>query len=518
MGWIAHVPGETRGERNIRWIEYYCRVPEGKDVGKRVKLRDFQRDALLKIYDNPYGTRLAIISFAKKNAKSSLCGFLILLHVAGPEAKRNSQIPSTAQSKEQAAVVFQLAAKIVRLNPELDAYINVRDTAKQLVCPALGTVYKALSADAHTAHGQSPIFAIHDELGQVQGPISELYNAIENAMGAHEDPMSIIISTQAPTDFDLLSQLIDKGLEGDDPHTVVILYVADEDLDPFSDEAIKQANPAAGDFLNMKELRKQADNARRLPAQEPLYRNYTLNQRVEASSPFVTKSVWKANGGSPSKLGPVYAGLDLSETNDLTAFVMASPVDGLLHVRPIFWLPKEGLVERSRKDHVPYDVWEKKGFIQGTPGRSIEYKYVAGVIAEAFQEYDIRKVAFDRYNMKHLRSWLVEAGLTESFIDDRFEEFGQGFVSMSPALRELESMLLNEKVRHGNHLVLEMCARNAVVETDPAGNRKLTKKKSRGRIDGMVALAMAASLASREMNQKKVYDVKWDNVFEEMEV
>ena len=275
--------GVSRGDRNIRWIETYCRIPEGKDVAKPVKLRPWQKTEIRRIYDNPAGTRTAIISFGKKNAKTTMAAFLLLLHLCGPEAVPNSQLPSTAQSREQAAVLFNLAAKIVRLSPDLDAVISIRDTMKELHCLELGTRYRALSAEESTAHGQSPIFAIHDELGQVRGPVSKLYNAIENAMGAHEAPMSIIISTQAPTDADLLSILIDDALESGDPTTVVSLYTAAMDLDPFSDEALLAANPAAGDFLNIRELRRQAENARRMPSQEALYRNYTLNQRVDAS-------------------------------------------------------------------------------------------------------------------------------------------------------------------------------------------------------------------------------------------
>lgn len=456
---------------------------------------------------------MAIISFGKKNAKTTMASFLLLLHLAGPEAIRNTQLPSTATSRDQAAVLFDLAAKIVRMSPTLEPVITIRDTVKQLYCPELGTLYRALSADASTAHGQSPIFAVHDELGQVRGPRSELFNAVENAMGAHENPMSIVISTQAPTDADLLSILIDDALAGNDPRVVVSLYTADEDLDPFSEEAIQQANPAYGDFLNAKEVMKQAKDAKRMPAQEPLYRNYTLNQRVEASSPFVTKSVWGANGGQPEGGRIAYGGLDLSETNDLTALVLVVPSGGVLHVHPTFWLPAEGLPERARKDRVPYDVWAQQGLIQTTHGRSVEYEYVAKCLADQFQQMDLRKIAFDRWNMRHLRPWLVKAGLSESFIEERFMDFGQGYVSMSPALRSLESLLLNAKLRHGNHAVLTMCAANSVVKSDEAGNRKLDKKRSRGRIDGMVALAMACAAASEDMDGKPVFaDAKGERI------
>jgi phage terminase large subunit-like protein len=502
----------TRGERNIRWIETYCRVPEGRDVGKPLKLRPWQQDNLRKIYDNPAGTRMAIISFAKKNGKTSLAACLLLLHLCGPEARRNTQLPSTAQSRDQAAVVFDLAAKMVRMSPDLEPNIVVRDTLKQLYCPDLGTLYMALSADSSTAHGKSPAFALHDELGQVRGPRSELFNAVENAMGAHESPMSVVISTQAPTDADLLSVLIDDALDGNDPRIVVSLYTADPELDAFSAETIRQANPALGDFLNEKEILDQAAKAKRMPSQEALYRNYTLNQRVEASNPFVTEAVWKSNGGAIGGWDAVYAGLDLSETSDLTALVLVSPSGGTWSVQPTFWLPADGLEDRARKDRVPYDVWQKQGHLQTPPGRSVEYEYVAKHVVSLFDTMNVRKVAFDRWNMRHLRPWLVKAGMSEATIAERFVDFGQGFASMSPALRNLESLLLAEKIRHAMHPVLTMCARNAVVKADEAGNRKLDKKRSRGRIDGMVALAMACAVASEDQSAAPVFPVDLEKI------
>lgn len=505
--------GNSRADRNIRWIEQTCRVPDGALVGQPVELRPWQKKIIRGIYDTP--TRRAIISFGRKNGKTTLAALLLLLHLVGPEARRNSELYSTAMSREQAAVTFRLAAKTVRLSPGLREHVVIRDTIKQLYCSGLGTLYSALSADASTAMGLSPVFTVHDELGQVKGPRHSLYEALETATGAQEDPLSIIISTQAPTDADLLSVLIDDAKAEGDPRTKLFLYTAEEDADPFDEGTIKQANPAFKLFQNAREIRDMAEAARRMPAREAEYRNLILNQRVEASSPFVTKSVWQASGDQPDTLGVVYGGLDLSQTGDLTALVLASPVRGMLSVKPTFWLPEEGLEERSRQDRVPYDVWASQGWLETTPGRSVEYEYVAQYIVGLFEEYDIRRIAFDRFNMKHLRPWLVQAGMSAAMINDRFEEFGQGHVSMSPALRALEGMLLNAKIRHGNHPVLTMCAANAVVKMDEAGNRKLDKKKSRGRIDGMVALAMAASMAEADMRERKVFPVSRESIVEE---
>lgn len=479
----------SRGERNIAWIEGFCRIPEGKFVGKPVKLCGFQRDVIRGIYDSP--TRRAIISFGRKNAKTTLSAFLLLLHLCGPEARANSQLYSAAQSRDQAAILFALAAKVVRMSPDLSQYVAVRDTAKQLYCAEMGTLYRALSADASTAYGLSPVFTVHDELGQVKGPRSELYEALETASAAQDEPLSIVISTQAPTDADLLSVLIDDAKTGADPKVKCWLFTAPMDMDPFGEDAIRAANPAFDVFMNKTEVMDQAATARRMPSREAQYRNLILNQRVEARSPFIARAVWLENGGEPDELeGGVYGGLDLSSVSDLTALVL---VDESGNVAPTFWLPREGLEDKSRGDRVPYDVWAGEGLLLTTPGRAIEYEFIAEHLRMVFDRHDVQAIAFDRYNMRFLKPWLERAGFTEDELA-RFVEFGQGFVSMSPALRELEARLLAKKLRHGNHPVLTMCAANAVTQSDPAGNRKFTKAKATGRIDGMVALAMAVGV------------------------
>lgn len=499
----------TRGQRNCAWIEEFCRIPEGRDVGKPVRLRAWQKKEICRIYDNPSGTRRAIISFGRKNAKTTLAAFLLLLHTCGPEAVENSQLNSAAQSKDQASILFKLAAKVVRMSPDLNAVVVIRDTVKELACPEIGTLYKALSAEASTAYGLSPVFICHDELGQVRGPRSELYDALETAVGAHEAPLSVIISTQAPTDGDLLSILIDDALQDNDPRVVLSLYTADPAADPFDEETIKQANPAYGDFLNAKSVKEMAEDARRMPSRESEYRNLVLNQRVDRNSPFVSRTVWERNGGEVRdwKDAPVYAGLDLSSTSDLTGFVPMAWIEDAWEVKPTFWLPHEGLAEKSRADRVPYDLWHEQGHLQTTPGRAIEYEWVAHWLYDFASSHNVQKIAFDRWGMKHLRPWLVKAGFAEDEIDRLFEEFGQGFQSMSPALRDLESALLSEKIRHGNHPVLSMCAANAVVQMDPAGGRKFTKAKASGRIDGMVALAQAFGVAPLEQPKAKEYQI-----------
>lgn len=475
-----------------------CRIPDGKYVGKKVKLTRAQKKWIKQIYDTP--TRTFILSMARKNAKTATSAFLLLLHLCGPEARPNSQLYSAAQSREQASILFGYASKIVRMSPDLGEYVQVKDSAKTLVCPELGTLYRALSAEASTAYGLSPVFSVHDELGQVKGPRSQLYEAIETASAAHEEPLSIIISTQAPTDSDLLSLLIDDALTGADQRIKVALHTAPLDIDPFSDKAIRAANPHFDVFMNQGEVRKQATDAKRLPSMEAGYRNLILNQRVEARSPFINRTIWAENGAPPRDLEgeEVWGGLDLSSVSDLTALVLVGK-DG--SVNSTFWLPAEGIEEKSRADRVPYDLWAKDGYLNLTPGRAIEYEYIAEHLRGVFDSHKVQAIAFDRYNIRFLRPWLEKAGFTPEELE-KFVEFGQGFASMSPALRELEAKLLGKKLKHGNHPVLTMCAAHAVAVDGPtAGTRKFGKSTESRRIDGMVSLAQAIGVMPQDQTE-----------------
>jgi phage terminase large subunit-like protein len=487
-------PGLSRAERNIRWIETHCKIPEGKLVSRPVKLTAEQKKWMREIYDSP--TRLFILSMGRKNAKTTFSAFLLLLHLCGPEHKLNSQLYSAAQSREQASILFGLAAKMVRMSPDLNPVVIVRDTAKQLACPELGTLYRALSADASTAYGLSPAFVVHDELGQVKGPRSELYDALETAAGAQEDPISIVISTQAPTDADLLSMLIDDAKTLADPRTKLVLYTSDPVSDPFDESTIRQANPHYDVFMNRVEVKRQAEEARRMPARESSFRNLVLNQRVSQHSPFIPRAVWEACSGEPDDMAffdsPVWIGLDLSARNDLTALaIVARGEDNVWNMRMEFFAPLIGLGDRAHRDRAPYDVWASNGILTATPGASVDYSIVAERLVSLCDDYQVDGIAFDRWRIDVLKAELARLGAELPLI-----EFGQGFKDMSPALDALESELLNGRLRHGNNPILTWCAANAIVVRDPAHNRKLDKSKSTGRIDGMVALAMAIGRAS----------------------
>lgn len=510
----------TRGQRVVAFIEKHCVVPEGDLLGQPMRLEPFQIDFVLDTYDNPHGTHTAVLSIGRKNGKTGLIAGILLAHIAGPEAIENSQIVSGALAKDQAALVFKLARKMVEWpDCALGPRVRVFPSNKSLLGLSKNVEYMALSAEAKTKHGLSPILVIFDEMGQVRGPTNDFVTALFTAQGAYDKAMKIIISTQAPTDLDMLSQIIDAQARDPDPQVVVHVHTTPmertlldgtvEELPINDEQAWLLSNPALGVFRSLNDMRKLCKDASKQPSFEPEFRNLNLNQRVEALAPFVSRSTWKANGQVPPAVAGrrrVYGGLDLSSVSDLTAAVLVDEDDGA--VIPYFWLPEHGLRERAEKDKVPYDVWHKEGFLFTTPGKAIQYRDVAQYLRQIFDEFDVQLFGFDRYLMKFLVEWLKKEDektgepLFSQTELDKFVEFGQGTASMTPALRDLEVKLLNDQLKHGNHPVLTMCAANAKVVGD-SGARKFDKHKSRGRIDGMVALAIAVGVMPQQVDEEE---------------
>ncbi|MBW6531917.1 terminase large subunit [Sphingomonas sp. RRHST34] len=487
----------TRGERVIAFIHRYCLVPEGKLVGKPMRLEQFQQRFILEVYDNPAGTTEGILSIARKNGKSGLIAAILLAHIAGPEARLNSQIVSGARSREQAALVFNLAAKMVAMSPDLSKLIRIVPSGKRLIGLALNVEYKALAAEGSTSHGLSPVLAILDELGQVRGDHDDFVEAIETASGAYDDALRLIISTQAPTDADMLSVKIDDARRSGDPKIICHVYEAPAGADVLDPAGHRAANPALGTFRSEAELLAAAEKASRMPSAENGFRNLYLNQRVNRFSPFIAPGVWLDCAGPVSdeafEKGRVFGGLDLAETTDLCAFVLVASWEAKWHVKAWFWKPGQTVDDHGKRDRVPYRRWVDEGLIETTPGVAVDYEFVATKIGEITSGMDVARIGFDRYRFKTLEAQLQKLGVVLPF-----EPFGQGHVSMAPAMDSTEIAFLNGQVAHGGHPVMTMCAANAVVEKNAAGDRKLNKAKSTGRIDGMVALVMAMGVASAE--------------------
>lgn len=498
--------GLNRAERVIAFLEDLP-ITQGKLAGTKLKVRPWQREFIEAVYreddEGNRPVRTAILSMARKNGKTQLVAGLALCHLAGPEAEPRGEVYAAANDRFQAGKTFAEMVAIINDHPELADRLNIirfRKEIEVLEGDGKGSIFAALSSDAATKLGLSPSFTVVDELGYA--PKRDLYDALDTAMGARESPLLIAISTQAPDDLHVFSELIDYGLkvnsgEISDRSFHLTLYAAPEGADPWSPETWKLANPALDDFRSLADVERQAAQAARIPSKENDFRNKILNQRVAAHVRFIAKAEWDACNGAVDiealKGRTCFGALDLSAARDLTAWVLVFPGDnGSYEVLPRFFLPENGIADKSEADRVPYDVWSRQGLVTLIPGSTIDPSFVAEAMAEDAARFDMQAVAYDRWRIEDLKRELAAIGVEMNLVPH-----GQGFKDMSPAIDVLERAVAETKLQHAGNPVLQMCAANAVITKDAAGGRKLDKSKASGRIDGLVALAMALSVAAR---------------------
>lgn len=513
----------------IDFIEL-LRVPSGEGQGEYIKLRPWQKQFVVDLYapQNDTGrrrVRRAILSVARKNGKTALIAAIVLAHLVGPVSEINGEIYSAATDREQAGQVFKFCRQIVEADPELDAasggLITVVPSTKTLVCKSNGSFYRALSAEAGTKHGLNPSVWIYDELAQARD--QELYEVMNTSQGARKEPLGIVISTQSPDPEHPLSKLVDDALVADDNTVLVHLYCANDDADIMDEVAWRAANPALGDFRSIEDLRALAVQAQRMKTLEASFRNLYLNQRVDQTSPLIPRSEWKAcQTGDTLRLGErIYLGLDLSGVNDLCALVGVSAEFAEDRIGAWHWKPQEWLHDHARRDRAPYNVWARadEAWLEAPPGRIIDYGYVAKRIARIRDDYEIVGIAYDRWRIEQLLAEFARLGV-DAYIDGKDHElsggvrlvpWGQGFRDMAPAVDALEASVIKRKFKHNGNPVLGFCFANAVVVSDPSGNRKLDKTKTRFRIDGAVATCQALGLKYREVAEPAAAASPWDD-------
>ena len=515
---------KVRVGRIISFIES-LRVPDGALVGQKIALRDWQRVIIGEVYgptwqDGRRVVRQAVMSIGKKNAKTALIAALTLVHLCGPEAVRQGQLYSLAFDREQAAIVYKYAAAMILMNEALSDRLNIIDSRKKIVDPISGSEFSALSGEKKGKHGKSASFIAFDELADF-GSDGALYDALMTARGAHVDSLAWIFSTQSPDDHAVLSELIDYGVrvraDGSDPSFKLFLYVTPDDVDPWDEANWYLANPALGDFKSLESMRDEAKKAQNMPSREASFRNLHLNQRIDAGAHFITPDLWKGCGGSPDSSTFAgrewWGGLDLSGKNDLTSLELVSWADdGVWDALSFFWAPGDNLRQKEDRDRAPYTTWRDKGFLIAKPGRVIDYAWVAKRIGELQEDFNIAGIKFDRWRIADLRRELDSLGIETWIFGEDWKEgdkgmkpdglclipHGQGFKDMNPAVEVLEDLLTDKKLRHGMHPVLTWCASNVRIQSDPAGGRKFDKLRSTGRIDGIVALAMALNGATTQ--------------------
>lgn len=478
-------------------------VPAGKFVNRPLRLRLFQIEFIRDLYNHvgEDGRRLrrqAVLSMARRNGKTLIASILLIVHLAGPMKKPNSTIVSAATTRRQAGIVFKFVAAMVKANPSLRRVLKVISSSKTVSHRDDMTSYQAISADVGGAFGEGIDFCVYDEMAQTK--TRALYDALMTSFGSQSEPLMVVISTQAPANDHLLSELIDYGLKirdgefADDSFTVH-LFAADAEAKISDQSQWSRANPGLGDFRDGGELATLMLRAEKIPSLEATVKNLYLNMRVQAKAPFLTSIVWKRGEGAVDerllydRRRTVCGGLDLSARTDLSSLVLAvDDDDGNVHLFPRIWTPDDTLDERALTDRAPYRVWANQNLLIPVPGQVLDYDWLATDIGELCGTMQIARIAYDRWRIEVLRQAFARLGIALVLV-----EHGQGYKDMSPAIETFEELAINGHIRHGGHPVLRWCVANCVVETDPARNRKLVKGKSFGRIDAAIAAVMAVA-------------------------
>ena len=499
----------------VNFIECLCHT-KGTWAGKPFLLLDWQEQIIRDLFGiiKPNGYRqfnTAYIEIPKKNGKSELAAAVALLLCCGDEEQR-AEIYGCAADRGQATIVFDVAADMVRMCPALNRRCKILASQKRILYTPTNSFYQVLSAEAYSKHGFNIHGVVFDELHTQ--PNRKLFDVMTKGSGdARMQPLYFLITTAGTDTNSICYETHRKAvdiLEGRkiDPTFYPVIYGAGQEEDWTDPKVWKKANPSLGETIGLDKVKAACDSARQNPGEENAFRQLRLNQWVKQAVRWMPMEKWDACAFpvNPEDLeGRVcYGGLDLSSTSDLTAFVLVFPPyddEEPYYILPFFWLPEETLPLRVNRDHVPYDVWERQGFIQTTEGNVVHYAFIEKYIEHLGEKYNIREIAFDRWGAVQMVQNLEGMGFT-------VVPMGQGFASMSPPTKELMKLTLEKKLAHGGHPVLRWNMDNIFIRTDPAGNIKADKAKSTEKIDGAVATIMALDRAIRCGNDTSasVYD------------
>lgn len=499
----------------VMFIESLCHT-KGTWARKPFELIDWQEQIIRDIFgvlkSNGYRQfNTAYIEIPKKQGKSELAAAVALLLTCG-DGEERAEVYGCAADRQQASIVFNVAADMVRMCPALSKRFKILDSQKRLIYQPTGSIYQVLSADVGNKHGFNTHGVVFDELHTQ--PNRKLFDVMTKGSGdARMQPLYFLITTAGNDTKSIFYEIHQKAQEiiagRKVDHTFYPVIYGAEESDDWTDPAVwKKANPSLGITVGIDKVKDACESAKQNPGEENSFRQLRLNQWVKQAVRWMPMEKWDKCEFAVSEddlEGRVcYGGLDLSSTMDITAFVLIFPPEDendRYIILPYFWIPEDNLDLRVRRDHVPYDVWERQGFLKTTEGNVVHYGYIEKFIESLGERFNIREIAFDRWGAVQMVQNLEGMGFT-------VVPFGQGFKDMSPPTKELMKLVLEQRIAHGGHPVLRWMMDNIFIRTDPAGNIKPDKEKSAEKIDGAVATIMALDRAIRcgNDNGASVYD------------
>ncbi|MDW8706110.1 terminase large subunit [Streptococcus suis] len=505
---------KVKADRAVTFINNLSHT-KGKWAGKRFDLLPWQEQIVRDLFgivkeDGNRQFLTAYIEIPKKNGKSELAA-AIALYLLYADNEASAEVYGAACDRNQASIVFDVAKQMVQMSRPLEKRSKIMGATKRIVNYSNAGFYQVLSAETGTKHGLNVSGLVFDEIHAQ--PNRHLYDVLTKGSGdAREQPLFFIITT-AGTDrnsicYELHTKALDilNGRKKDTSFYPVVYGLSDED--DWNDEANwRRANPSLGHTIGIDRVREAYQQALDNPAEENVFKQLRLNMWTSSSVAWIPEHVY-AKGNHPIQYDSLkgrscYAGLDLSSTSDITAFVLVFPPrfeEENYIVLPYFWLPEDTLELRCRRDHVLYDVWERQGYIKTTEGNVVHYGFIEKFIEDLSEIYHIKEIAYDRWNATQMVQNLEGMGLT-------MVPFGQGYKDMSPPSKELYKLMMEGKIQHGGHPVLKWMGQNVVMRQDPAGNIKPDKEKSVEKIDGIVALIMGLDRCIRhQIDEGSVYD------------
>ena len=512
---------KKKADRAVTFIENLCHT-KGKWAGTPFWLLPWQEQLIRDIFgivkaDGNRQFRTAFVEICKKVGKSELAA-AVALYLLYADNEPSAEVYGAAADRQQASIVFDVAKQMVEMSPALMKRSKLMGATRRIVNYSNAGYYQVLSAEVGGKHGFSVSGLVFDEIHTQ--PNRQLYDVLtKGSSDARQNPLHFIITTAGNDRHSIAYELHTKAvdiLEGRrvDPTFYPVVYGLKDDED-WEDEANwYKVNPSLGYTVDIERLRDAYGEAKQNPADEVTFKWLRCNMWVSSTVAWIPDAIYM-RGNEPIDVDALagrdcYAGLDLSSTGDITALVLIFPPrneDEKYVLLPYFWIPEETIPRRVKANSVPYDIWEKQGYIMSTEGNVIHYDFIEKFIMDLSEKYHILEIAVDRWNATQMIQNLEGEGFT-------IVPFGQGFSSMSAPTKEFYRLLMEGRIIHGGNPVLRWMAGNVVIDTDPAGNIKVTKAKSKEKIDGIVAAIMALDRCIRQEGQSgSVYDERGLLVF-----